>query len=430
MYKYSLVSVLFFLFSCANSDSLIDLFGSKSFWSFNIENGQITTSYQFPAVFLAESNNAMVYVSYDTSFVTKSLAKDVLNEFEKTGPILESTFGKRPDVDKNGKVILLFLDIRDGAKQGDPYIAGYFSPYDQYSDKSVKKSLCAGSICIRSNEADILYLDTYPAIPGSRDFLATMAHEYQHMLHFEHDYEYYLQNTSAKFEETWVNEGLSEVASDIAGYGPQTSRLNYYSSTATDSLIGWNSSLADYSNVYVYFRFIADSVGNSVISAIFRDNDVGIAGVENAFANTNTFVSGCGSNFPHAYTRFECSFRLEQAAIYGLTNVSGNVAGTAFSFTRSAQYKFNLAPAVPPASSISGSLTLSGYAAKAVNVTSSISTSSPFTGLWEGSNGVVYSHDTNTSNSTANVTTNVIGRLCGSSLMPRVDFPTLGAKLN
>ena len=74
----------------------------------------------------------------------------------------------------------------------------------------------------RSNEEDMLYMDIYPSIINSKNFLATMAHEYQHLLQFSYRYREQLSQ-----EYTWLDEGISEVSSDISGYGPQTSRLKY-----------------------------------------------------------------------------------------------------------------------------------------------------------------------------------------------------------
>ena len=59
-----------------------------------------------------------------------------------------------------------------------------------------------------SNEREIIYIDTEHLDPGSDSYMSVIAHELQHAVHFNQDVG----------EESWVNEGLSELASAVSGY--------------------------------------------------------------------------------------------------------------------------------------------------------------------------------------------------------------------
>src|SRR5690606_31213376 len=83
-------------------------------------------------------------------------------------------------------------------------IAGYYSSSDQYSRLAQP----------RSNEKEMFYvnLDWVNSLfgPAFQSYETVLAHEFQHMIHWHTD----------RNEETWLNEGLSEFAQDVAGYGP------------------------------------------------------------------------------------------------------------------------------------------------------------------------------------------------------------------
>ncbi|MCH8109693.1 MAG: immune inhibitor A [Chloroflexi bacterium] len=54
----------------------------------------------------------------------------------------------------------------------------------------------------------MIYMDGSRLKPGSRAYLGVLAHEFQHAVHWNLD----------SGEEAWINEGLSEVAKELAGY--------------------------------------------------------------------------------------------------------------------------------------------------------------------------------------------------------------------
>ncbi|MCW7470804.1 peptidase MA family protein [Leptospira kanakyensis] len=216
-----------------------------------------------------------------------------------TFPKLISTFGVPSDIDGNGKVKILVMDIRDGATANSAYVAGYFDPINYFPDNILSR--------LRSNYAEVLYLDGKELIAAlnfdTNAFASTAAHEFQHLLRYPR------MRAANQSDELWINEGTSEVASDIAGYGPQNSRMDCYSgvndSRCSDgingvSLLDWdntsNDVLKQYSFAYVYMRYLYDISGTNDTQRqnFFKETVIGESGTRanstgnliNLFRNT------------------------------------------------------------------------------------------------------------------------------------------------
>ena len=104
----------------------------------------------------------------------------------------------------------LFGDVPSPGVDGDPHlavlntelngIAGYFGSQDLYPR----------AVHPLSNEREMFYMDAVTLVPGSADYMSVLVHELQHAIHAAADLG----------EDSWVNEGLSEVANGLAGGEP------------------------------------------------------------------------------------------------------------------------------------------------------------------------------------------------------------------
>ncbi len=308
--RFLYLSPLLLLFNCVASDAMYDPPGGKGFWARKSElaTGK-STFYRTAAMFAADSKNAKVYTEIGKKVPPKAAIDGLIAAFENNiVPIEHVWFAKPTDIDRNGKVILLLLDIQDGYDEGSStgYIAGYFDPYNNYSDAQVS-ALGKG---YHSNEAEMLYLDTYPADINDTSFYATLAHEYQHLLQFGK----YFRREQLDPEPTWVDEGLSEIASDLTGYGPQVGRahtlrtaLLYGTSlTKEPDIFG----LENYAMSYLYFRYLSDSYGVGAISSVFKNNGTGTEGVSSALQSVDpALTSHCGTLTGVQNPHFACSYR-------------------------------------------------------------------------------------------------------------------------
>ncbi|MCX7632994.1 MAG: hypothetical protein N2Z22_06665 [Turneriella sp.] len=310
---------------CAGSDALYDPPGGRSFWARRSEGNNSTTFYRVVAMFSGESAHAVVYTEANRAIAADTVGR-ILAAFENSiVPIEHSLFAPPTDVDGNGKTILLLLDIQDGYREGSPgYVAGYFDPLNHYRDEVVN----AFNKNYHSNHAELLYLDVVQAEPASTSFLATLAHEYQHLLHFSK----FFRGEQAEPEPIWLDEGLSEIASDLTGFGPQLSRVNYFANALLASVSLLKNSdtfgLENYAMSYVYFRYLTDVYGQGVASAIFRNNQVGVAGLNNSLAQLDSALTSiCGATTGLSYAHFGCSYRFFWGAMIR-ANVGDSPANT------------------------------------------------------------------------------------------------------
>nr|WP_040507258.1 peptidase MA [Leptospira wolbachii] len=218
-----------------------------------------------PVDLVSSGTNVEVYKERSLS-VNYDLVKFARDFDTTTYPKLIATFGTPSDVDGDGKVKILVMDIRDGATANSAYVAGYYDPINFFPDNFLSR--------VRSNYAEVLYMDGKELIAAlTRDpnaFASTAAHEFQHLLRFPR------MRAANHNDEIWINEGTSEVASDIAGYGPQNSRMDCYSGVTDSrcldgingvSLLDWDNSSSDilkqYSFAYVFMRYLYDSSGTT-----------------------------------------------------------------------------------------------------------------------------------------------------------------------
>ncbi len=189
--------------------------------------------------------------------------------------IIHTNFGLPPNFDGDGITDFLLVDIQDGWKDGEGFIAGYFNPLDQFINGSfVGRTQISGS-----NERDILYIDTYPGIYrdgsfGYSEVLGTVSHEYQHLIHYRYD----------KNELTFINEGLSELSSFLCGYGLRNPSKYLFNTNI--SLTAWDSELpqvlAHYAKTALWTFYLYENFGPLFIRKLTQSAAPGIAGIEAA----------------------------------------------------------------------------------------------------------------------------------------------------
>ena len=206
-------------------------------------------------------------------------------------------FGAPPDIDGDKRIYLLLLDIRDKETGGSSFVAGFFSPVNQH--RGVLRHPGIG-VPVRSNELDMLYLDTHPQNAGSRQALGVLAHEFQHLIHWRHDIN----------EAIWVNEGCSEYATFICGYSVEN-HVSSFQRNPHISLVDWpdgtRSQLAHYGAVYLWMLYLHEHYGGSqTIAAIVKDRTNGIAGINDALGSR-----GVEETFPAIYADWKVANYLD-----------------------------------------------------------------------------------------------------------------------
>ncbi|NUP68664.1 MAG: peptidase M6 immune inhibitor A [Nonomuraea sp.] len=231
-----------------------------------------------------------------------------------------------PDANGNGGVytgagnrtVTLIDNVRDDNFYTFPaattYIAGFFSSqYNELFDRNVM-TIDAFDWLHRSgaNPPDEPTSDLCTS-RSARPFQyeGVFAHEWQHLLHYYTD----------PLETTWINEGLSDFAISLTGYGNPKATVfekgfdnhincfqgfgivkTQYNPNPRDcggpqnSLNLWGDGgnpdavLADYGNAYSFMLFLYDRYGSDFMSGLHRDGDLqGLASVKAALGKTDLY---------------------------------------------------------------------------------------------------------------------------------------------
>jgi hypothetical protein len=189
--------------------------------------------------------------------------------------LVTSIFGNPPNRFSEEIVYILIHDIKDSYNPDagkNVYIAGYFSPTDQTTGAY-------------SNRKNLINVDCYPQDPTGAGALATVAHEFQHLIHNG-------QDADEDNNGLWVNEGASEYSEVLCGYGLRMP--TYYLQHPERSLIEFNAAdenLWDYQKVALWTYYLAEKFGAELIGEIVKDPKNSIEGVRSALLKRGITLS-------------------------------------------------------------------------------------------------------------------------------------------
>ena len=201
-----------------------------------------------------KSEKALIWAG-DSANISDQEIGFLLAEFEDYRDDVKDYFGREPE---SGEYpILGAVDDRVNIVLASFEPGGYFNSADLYSSERYQNS----------NEGKFIYAD--PTSTTRQELLAGItAHEYQHLLYYN---EKVLSGRSGY--NLWINEGFSELAMDIAGFGYQqgvrTGGVNSFARRPEEiSLDNWDSRLGDYGASYLFARYLYDRFGRGIIREI------------------------------------------------------------------------------------------------------------------------------------------------------------------
>ena len=207
-----LFSVSFY--SCAVRNYLGSQSGlseDRVFYAQMINNGNTAGWFNIPAHLLKVSDNLAIYLQNSQKVSAYALNK-LAQEFDYHYTSMTNIYGTHSDIDANGKIIILLMDINKTKNSGSQTL-GYFNPSDMYGN----------------NKGEILYMDLSNANNNTDKAIGTIIHEFQHLINYS-----YVISGERNEMSSWLNEALSEstsilfnkatVESRIAGF----TNINYY----------------------------------------------------------------------------------------------------------------------------------------------------------------------------------------------------------
>ncbi|MCB0044207.1 MAG: immune inhibitor A [Caldilineaceae bacterium] len=229
-----------------------------SFW---VHNLQTNRNFQIMAELVHKNAVAYAWVEVDRPYDKDKIAASIDQFGTVSYPAEVALFGGEwnPGVDNDPRLHVLHAT---GMGSG---VAGYYSSADEYSRLANDFS----------NEKEMFYisLDWLNATRDYHTYETVLAHEFQHMMHWYRD----------RNEETWINEGLSEYAQEVAGYPPDTTFARTFALEPDTQLNTWresNQSNAEhYGSAYLFVAYLAQRFGSDFMAALVAHPANGLTGL-------------------------------------------------------------------------------------------------------------------------------------------------------
>ncbi|HEY3489216.1 MAG TPA: hypothetical protein VGK27_03715 [Candidatus Deferrimicrobiaceae bacterium] len=206
-------------------------------------------------------------------------------------PRVTSFFGSEPNPGADGdpKIYIVLLHIPQ-SPTSPTGVGGYFDPVNEYPRRGTNP------FSPISNQKEMYFADIDDVRQDIPYALRTMAHEFQHMIHWEQKDHLALGLTGS--DDIWLNEAMS-VAAEIYCYGIYPPRISIYANSTGNALTLWSpqTDRRDYAKVAMWTQYIIDRVSfaevpdNNVFRKALHSTLVGQASIDNALIGTGkTFV--------------------------------------------------------------------------------------------------------------------------------------------
>jgi immune inhibitor A len=229
------------------------------FWVQNSSTAEFTL---ITAELIHKTDVAYAWVQVGESFDGDAIAESVDHFSAVIYPAVRAAFGEEasPGVDNDPRVHILHTTGLG------PNVAGYFLGGDEYSSQ----------VLPHSNQKEMFYmsLNWLNNVGYGEAYEEVLAHEFQHMIHNNHD----------ETEQAWVNEGLSETAKQVAGYSPLSSFAFNFAMNPQTQLNDWGGANANnsahYGAAFLFMHYLAQRFGDDIFGKIVAEPLNGMAGID------------------------------------------------------------------------------------------------------------------------------------------------------
>ena len=164
---------------------------------------------------------------------------------------------------------------------------GYVSSIDEIPPTAIQNS----------NGREMVYIDSGALGTPGPAYNGLVSHELQHLIHQNGD-----QN-----EESWVNEGLSQVALEMGG--GSTDAVWGFLGAPDNQLNGWplGDTSVHYAESELFFDYLLDHYGG-------RDNAKALVAKQgNGIAGVQEYLDGFGKQFDNVFADFVCANLLDRS---------------------------------------------------------------------------------------------------------------------
>jgi hypothetical protein len=263
--------------------------------------------------------NILIYVDNQAPSGANGLSDSVLTKlgtwFDRDlYPIGVNTFGSESDIDNNDRVIVLMTPVVNGLTEEtncEVVISGFFFGLDLTQGANSNRGEVFYSL-VPDPQGDFSCPRSVAVVESSTP--PTFIHEFQHMISFNQ----HVLVRGAADEDTWLNEGLSHIAEEVAArfYDNKYPNLppgRLFSDTAnifisndlsngyqflesppTTSLTLFEStgSLEERGAAWLFLRWLADQKDSTIFGRLVQTNLTSIANIENVTAESFPVLFG------------------------------------------------------------------------------------------------------------------------------------------
>jgi immune inhibitor A len=227
----------------------------RQFWILNTDTSEYTRisaslKYVSPHVYFWVQNG----VRFD-----QTEAIQLIDTFEnKIYPTNREFFGSEwtPGVDGDPHLYIIY------ANNLGKYVAGFFSSDDEYLPQ----------INEYSNAHESFYINTTESLANDYTY-GTLAHEFQHMIHWYQDVN----------EDSFLDEGFSELASFLNGYSTGGVE-QYYLAHPDITLTDWEGEAGDnyphYGANFLFVTYFLDRFGESATKALIHNQENSLPSID------------------------------------------------------------------------------------------------------------------------------------------------------
>ncbi|MGQ9593714.1 MAG: hypothetical protein ACUVXH_04200 [Anaerolineae bacterium] len=229
----------------------------RTFW---VANTDTHVHRELEAVLEVETAHVQMWVERGARVDLEGLRASAERFEAQTYPRCRETFGSEwtPGVDGDPHLLVLHAHGLGG-------VGGYFSAADEFSRLANPFS----------NEAELFYINLDYRQPGTEGYDSTLAHEFQHMIHWHQD----------RNEDSWVNEGLSMLAQRVSGF-PVGNLHEVYLRQPDLQLTTWEDedNAPHYGASYLLMEYFVDRYGARAVRLLVEEQANGTQGFDRALS--------------------------------------------------------------------------------------------------------------------------------------------------
>jgi immune inhibitor A len=238
---------------------------------FHVSNVDTDEQFDIQATLEYKTEHVYMWVEEGVRFDRDELiaAADLFEEY--TYVTDRAFFGSEwsPGVDNDPHVTILH------ARNLGDSVAGYYSSADEF----------VSAVRDDSNEMEMFYINIENVTVNDDFYNGVLAHEFQHMIHWYND----------RNEETWMNEGFSELAMVLNGFDTGGSEWSFAMEPDTQ-LNSWpegpGAAGANYGAGYLFTSYFLDRFGLEATQAL-------VAHQENSFASVESVLEELGTGLAY-----------------------------------------------------------------------------------------------------------------------------------